>query len=251
MEEINGGFDELKMYFGDDYVINEHIKIHQPTIGEIVDMGERDYFTMITCLTAIPSDMIAQLYQMGVDWMDISDFELFCMMVRGVPQEHSKLLFGDDIDFSKFDLYLNQQNNMLVLQDPNGVRIDVNIYNKMVEYIRAMHGIVPKPRKAANKMTKKIMIQEAIDNLNISKSKPYKSMLRTLISSMVNSAGYKYNIQETRNLNIVAFMDAVQRVQIINSAQSLTLGAYMGHLDIKKIDKKQFDWMRELEEKKQ
>lgn len=250
MEEVNSDLDELQLYFGDDYVINDHIRIHQPTIGEIVEMGERSYFSMVTCFTAIPSDMIAQLHQMGIDWMEISDFELFAMMARSVPLEHTKLLFGDSLDFSKFDLYLNQQNNMLVMQNPEGVCIDVNIYNKIVNYLRTVHGIVAKPRKAYNKMTKKIMIQEAEDNLRYNRKKPYKSMLRTLISSMVNSPGYKYNIQETRDLNIFAFMDAVQRVQVITSAQNLTLGAYMGNIDMKKIDKKQFDWMRELEEKK-
>jgi hypothetical protein len=47
--------DELLLYFGDDYVINDQIRIHQPTIGEIV-AGEREYFSMVHTLTAIPSD---------------------------------------------------------------------------------------------------------------------------------------------------------------------------------------------------
>ena len=47
---------DLQLYFGDDYVINDKIKIHQPTIGELVDYGEQVYFSMVHTLTAIPSD---------------------------------------------------------------------------------------------------------------------------------------------------------------------------------------------------
>ena len=32
--------DQLQLYFGDDYIINDQIKISQPTIGEIADFGE-------------------------------------------------------------------------------------------------------------------------------------------------------------------------------------------------------------------
>ena len=48
--------DELQMYFGEDYIINDKIKIHQPLIGEIIDYGERSYFSTIHTICAIPSD---------------------------------------------------------------------------------------------------------------------------------------------------------------------------------------------------
>ena len=48
--------DELQLYFGDDYVINDYIKITQPLVGQVVDYGEAKYFSVIHTLTAIPSD---------------------------------------------------------------------------------------------------------------------------------------------------------------------------------------------------
>ena len=47
--------DELLLYFGDDYVVNDKITIHQPKIGEIVAY-EKEYFNTIYTLCAIPSD---------------------------------------------------------------------------------------------------------------------------------------------------------------------------------------------------
>ena len=53
---INLDVDSLQLYFGDDYIINDYIVIHQPTIGEVVKYGEAKYFSMVHTLTAIPSD---------------------------------------------------------------------------------------------------------------------------------------------------------------------------------------------------
>ena len=53
---IDFDVSSLTLYFGDDYIINDKIKIHQPTIGEIVDYGEAEYFSMVHTITAIPSD---------------------------------------------------------------------------------------------------------------------------------------------------------------------------------------------------
>lgn len=48
--------DALKVYFGDPYVINDKIKILQPTVGDIVSFGEAKYFSVVHTITAIPSD---------------------------------------------------------------------------------------------------------------------------------------------------------------------------------------------------
>lgn len=48
--------DQLQLYFGDPYVINDNITILQPTIGDIIKYGEKRYYSMIHTLTAISSD---------------------------------------------------------------------------------------------------------------------------------------------------------------------------------------------------
>ena len=53
---INLDVDDLKLYIGDDYVINDSIKVLQPTIREIAEFGERDFFSVVHTITAIPSD---------------------------------------------------------------------------------------------------------------------------------------------------------------------------------------------------
>lgn len=53
--------DEIQMYFGEPYVINDKITIAQPKIGDIVKYGEKSYYSMVHTLVAIPSDMKSQL----------------------------------------------------------------------------------------------------------------------------------------------------------------------------------------------
>ena len=245
--ETNWIIDESKMYRGDDYRINESIHIHQPKVGEIIDMGEKEYYGMLSSFTAIPSDLKAQLWERQLNWMEVSDFDLFCMLVRSVTPEQSSILFGPDLDFTKFDPYLNSQNNMIVLRNDDGIVIDVNLYNGIAQYLRKIHGIVPKVEKAANKATWKVLIREAQMNLASNSRKPYKSMMQPMLSSMVNSPGFKYNLKQTMEIGIVEFMDSVKRIQTINYARDLTLGMYMGNIDSSKIDKSQLTWLRKLD----
>ena len=147
--------DSLFLYFGDDYVVNVQISCHQPTIGEIVDYGEGQYFSMIHSLTAIPSDSKAMLWdQLGIDWNKLDDFEFFMLLSQNLTPEHTGIIFGD-LDFSKLKPYQNPQNDEVVLADKEaGIIIDKLVYMRIMSFLRKLHNITPKPEKAKGKSTK-------------------------------------------------------------------------------------------------
>ena len=68
--------------------------------SDIAKFGERDFFSVVHTITAIPSDMKSQLWDMGLDWMEVDDYELFMMLVQTLAPERTSILFGD-LDFSK------------------------------------------------------------------------------------------------------------------------------------------------------
>ena len=113
---INMDVDDLKLYIGDDFVINDNIRVLQPTIRKIAEFGERDFFSVVHTVTAIPSDMKSQLWDMGLDWVEVEDFELFMMLAQTLTPERTGLLFGD-LDFSKLRPFRNNQNGDIVLAD--------------------------------------------------------------------------------------------------------------------------------------
>ena len=240
--------DELQMYFGRPFHINDKITIYTPTLGEVIDFGERKYYGMIHTLTCIPSDMKSQLFDMGIDYETLSDFELFAMLSRSLTPESTRLVLGE-LDLSKFGLYTNSENDELVLYDKESdIVIDKLIYMKMVEYIRKVHNIKPKIEKASNKTTKKILIQLDRDRIQKSQKEPYKSQLKTLISAMMRYPGFKYKSDELQRCGLYEFMDTVQGSQIYVSSTSLLQGSYSGMIDTSKINKKEFNWMRSFDE---
>lgn len=87
--------DELALYFGSPYPINAYITVTLPTIGELVEYGERQYFSLINTLCAISSDMKSSLWDSGLDWTTVQDFDLFIMMTRNLPVEKTKIILGD------------------------------------------------------------------------------------------------------------------------------------------------------------
>ena len=241
---INMDVDELQLYFGDDYVINDYIKITQPLIGQVVDYGEAQYFSMVHSITAIPSDLKSQLWDMGLDWCEVDDFELFMMLSQTLTPDRTSILFGD-LDFSKLRPFNNNQNDEVVLANKEtGLIIDKLIYTRIANYLRKLHGITPKPEKAKGKRAKQAMIDEDRRIREFNKDKPFKSFLMPLISSLKVKQGYTKDY--VRNMGLFEFFSDISRIQAIDSADHLLNGMYCGMADLSKIDKKNFNWMREL-----
>lgn len=244
--------DLLKLYFGDDIKINDNIILKQPTIGDIVEFGESKFYSILHMLTCIPSDMKSELWDANkTDWQTVDDFDLFISLTRGLTKEDTVLFFGDSIDLSQMIPCKNQDNEQIVLYDKQrDFILDKILYVKLVTYLRTMFNLNPKVEKAKNKKTFEIMIMyDRTQKMNAKKDgNGSKSMLLPLISSMVNSPGFKYKKNELKEVGIVEFMDSVQRISTIVSTTALLHGMYSGMVDTSKIKKEQFNWLRDLSE---
>lgn len=242
-------FDELRLYFGEDTEINKYIKLRSPSVGDVVEYGEREYYSTLHLLTAIPSDMKSQLFDIGIDYEAISDFELFYLLTRNLKPEKTSIFFYD-LDLSSFELTQNKENDKLIMRQPDSdIVIDELAYKKIAGCLCKIHGIVPKIEHAANKTTKKILIDLDRQRLAKMKNVEYKSSLKYLISAMMRYPGFKYKTNELKQCSMYEFMDEVQGAQIYTSSIALLQGSYSGMVDTSKIDKKQFNWMRDLTEK--
>lgn len=238
------------MFFGEDYQVADGIVISQPTIGEIMIFGEDKFNQMLNPFVVNPTSLRVALWQQGIDWTKISDYELFYQLILQLhltPNETS-LIFGD-LDFSKFNLYKRQNEiegklveDIVLLNHEQNVLIDEEIYNHMSNYLRTMFNVFPKVEKAKGRTTKEWMIEE--DILNSKSQIEKKSSLLSMISFCLNHPGFKYKKSELKELGVVEFYDSVQRLLIYESTSSLMKGIYSGFVDTSKIDKKEFDFMR-------
>lgn len=189
--------------------------------------------------------MKSQLFDVGIDWMEIGDFDLFCMLSQTLTPDRTQLLFGD-LDFTKLKPYNHPhvEGEIILADKETGVLIDKMIYLRIVSYLRKAFNITPKVEKAANKMTKKILIEEDRKKIEFNKDKPFKSFLLPLISSVKVKQGYTKDY--VLNMGYVEFMNDVARLQVIHNADHLLSGVYAGTIDMKRLNKAELNWMKEL-----
>lgn len=243
--------DELKLYLGSSIKIANGITLLQPTIGEIANYNETEYFSMAQTLCATPSSMKVALDDMKLDYMKVEDFQLFMMLCQSLTPDKTKPLLGD-LDLTKFKPYQLTDTEEVVLAngevDENGNPIIINqvIYDILTTYIRKMHGFKKQVDKAGNAITRKVLIDEDRKAAQRNKDKPYKSFLVPLVSSLQGRQGYTK--EYICNMGLYEFMNQMNRVQIIVQADAALGGMYSGFVDTKKMDKSILDWTRDITE---
>ena len=239
--------DDLQLWMGEPYVINDKIKVLQPTIGDVLRFGEREYFSVVQTLCSTSSDMKSQLEDNGVDWETVEDFQMFQMLAPSLEQQQTKLVLGD-IDLSKFKIFPDKQNGEVVMVDQeNNIKIDRLIYMRIVEYLRKVHGLTRTHDRTKSKFVHDMSIEMDREKAEINAKKPYKSFLWPLISSIKARQGYTK--QYVLDMQIYELVHEANRLQVIIQSDALLKGSYSGMIDTKKIKnfQEQCNWMRDIE----
>lgn len=242
--------DELNIYRGEDFFVSNYIQIHQPTLNEIANYGEQEYYSMLYYLTATPQSLKAQLWSIGIDYTEITPFQLFYMLLyKQYAQEQTAILFGE-LDFTKFQVMQRTDTGEIVLFQvihDEDVMIDAFTYTLITDHLRNVHDIYKDEKIPANESTKMILIEDSLEELKQGQTKDRHSQLKNLISSMVNSEGFKYDHTQVWNMKINAFMDSVKRISKIKNAELLLQSGYSGFgISLKDIDKTQLNWLGDL-----
>ena len=240
-------FDELQLFRGKDFKVNDYISIHHPTLDEICDIGEWEYYSDVSLLTCTPSQYKVQLFDMGIDYATVSDYEFFLMMYRYLSEKVSRLLFcGTNI--GDFQLGKKHENDSLVLYEPNdGLILDEMGYLLISEFLRTIHFFEKVIEKPGNEKARKYLIDRDRRKMNRNKDKPHKSVLKPLVSAMVNCEQFKYNHKSVWDMPIYAFNDSVRQIQKVKNYDSLMFGVYSGNVDTQKINQKDLTWIRNSE----
>lgn len=251
--------DELKLYRGDDYILPNGIKIKSPTLGEICDYGESNYRSMISIFTATTIDRCAQLDDMGIDYTEITNFQMFAifasLLFNGKKQNDdddmkldSSPLFGD-LNFYKFRPV--EFEGKLILINSDGIKITSDIFEEMATYIRKMHGMSqPQYTQVKNSFAKKQLIIDARNDAKYQEKlhalKGTHSIYLPYISALVNHSSFKYNWGNIWDMKVYAFFDSLKRISIIDNANHLYQGIYSGCIEYNKI-KKELDWLKPID----
>lgn len=245
-------FDPLKMYFKEDYFVKD-IRIVQPTIGNILTMGESKFYSSLSPFLYNSTSIRVMLWDLPqrIDWCKVKDIEVFAMLKNMSDNDNSaiRLLFPDyrieRMQLMQFQEKDSDEPQLCLYDEENNFILKESEYMEIAEYIRTLLNIHPKVEKAKGKTTKQWMIDE--DKMNAAqKEDKNTSTLLPLISACINHPGFKYKLQELRDVGIYEFMDSVQRLQIYESTRAMMGGMYSGMCDMSKVPQEQFNFMREL-----
>ena len=227
--------DQLKLFRGEGYKINDKILIRQPTLEEIVDFGEQRYFGLVRTICSTPADRKVEIWdKLHVFWEKIDEYDLFISLFQTLQKSEVSILFGD-MDFTTFKLGTQTGLPDLVLKNKDQVVIDRAIHKLMTDYLRQIHKLKKNVDTGFNDATRKIMIEDDRDEMVLQMQKPFQSLLLPLISSLTNCPEFKYRWDDVWTLPIGVFMDSVERVQKHKSYNFVMQGIYSGCVDMKML----------------
>lgn len=247
-------FDYLKMYFGEPYTIDEKdtqgaITIFEPTLGDIIELGENKFYATLNIFTSNTTQYRAILWDAGIDWNEITDFDLFLMLYRSIDIDASRLLFGD-IDWSKYQLTQKEVDEeiKICLYDPEAnIEIDENVYNHIHQYLQHMFTTFPENEFTKDKMLKEWWIRKDKIQMEKDKNKHSSNSIQPIISACVNHPGFKYKLKELKEVGICEFYDSVKRLQIYENATACLKGMFSGFVDGSKIKPEEYNFMKSIE----
>jgi len=93
-------FDRLKMYFCEDYQTQNGIVVREPRIGEILQVGEEEFYKNLNIWVTNTTSYRVSLWHMDIDWCKITDYELFCNLYKATDQNISSLILPNNDLFS-------------------------------------------------------------------------------------------------------------------------------------------------------
>lgn len=257
--------DAMQIYFKEPYQVTDKITLKQPTIQDIINVGEKQFYSVLLRLIGNTTMFRVFLWDLGMDWNKMYNFDLFRLWVQidGFPKEVSDIFF-EDVDFSLFKEYLfvppdemekpeAERKEKSVLYDAqNDILITEAIYKRIANYYRRIFNIYPKVQKTRGKTTKRDLIEEdkANEKFRAQMGEESGSMIMSLISFCLNHPGFKYKKDELREIGIAEFMDSVNRLQVYEATRAAMTGSYSGFVDTSKMDKELFDFTRDITNKK-
>ena len=279
MAKIEYELDELKIYRGADIQITPKITVTQPTIGQIADFGENKYFSAVHTLCAVGADLKWQLNDyLGIDYTKIDDYDLFIKFISQIVssrkkiykelkdnpeqyEEELKMISEDDmenmninplelvlggLDLADFTPCTDTTNDQVILYDmEHDITIDRVVYMRIVDAVRKIHGMKRNNEMPGNERTRLDLIEDARDEAMMAANKPYKSILKPLVSALTVKCGM---IGDDRvwNMPVNMFFDNIKRANKIQDSTLLLQGAYSGFASLKDVDRNRLDWTGEL-----
>ena len=232
----------INLLYQSKYAINDKISILIPTVGEVVD-HEDEYYGIVSALTAMPIDFMCQLDDVGIDFTEINEWDLFLILFRGIQSADIGLIF-EGFTLNDFELAENTQNGELVVVNrEKDIVIDRAIMQMIAMTLRKINHLEQNLKQPANKEARDYMLERARVKIKRNRARSRDSELESLIIAMVNTEQYKYNFEQTRSLSIYQFNESVRQIIKKVEYDNRMYGVYAGTIDAKHLSQDDLNWL--------
>lgn len=232
-----------KLLYADRYNINDRIYVKIPTVGEVL-ADEDKYFEIVYTIIATPYDLMVQLDDNGIDFTKITSFDLFCLLFGHLKELDTSLVFGD-LDLSKFNVAINNQNGNHVLRDEeNDITIDRAIHGQICACLRKILNIPKTEKQPGNEEARLYMLQKARKKASRKKRKKQsESQIEDTIVALVNTAEFPYNYESVKELTIYQFYASLKQVTHKVKFDKTMIGVYAGTVAFDKLGEDERSWI--------
>ena len=232
------------LLYARDVRVNDYVSIRVPTVREIIDDEDR-YFGMVSLVVSTPCDMMVQLDDIGIDFTQINEWQLFCMMFGSLKERDTSLLFGD-LDLNKFRPAINEKTGEQVLLDgENGFIIDRLVHDSIARTIRKVLFLEKNDKQPGNEEARKFMIERARKKMKrAAKKGAHSSGLEDLIISLVNASEFPYNYETVLDITIYQFYASLHQVCKRVSFDKTMIGCYAGTVKASELSPDERTWLK-------
>lgn len=240
----------MGLLYADSYVVNDDIKVRIPKVGEIIDC-QNEYYQALSVFVATPFDLMVQLDDIGVDFTEVTKYQLFFEMFREAIDEYQAGrakaldLIWDGHDLNDLFPAIDNTAQRLVFVDSNKrVIINERWYRQLRSALCFLNDIEKKDKRPANSAAKSYLIERArIKQERARRKQQFNSELDDYIVALVNTEGFKYDFDSVRDLTIYQFNRSLQQVLKKTNYDHIMQGYYSGNVDIKKISQDSLNWL--------
>lgn len=237
--------DQLRAFRGKEYEVGDGVIVRQPTLGEIEEYGEQKYFNMIYLLCATPADRKVEIWDaLHIYWEEMDEYTLFISSLSMFHPDDTKVVFPN-LDFTQFTVMVDPEDVDIrnpLLRNKDGVIINRTTYEEITDYLRAVHLMTKNVDVGADNTTRKVMIELARSDQEAAAKKQYESAIVPFASYMAMQQPF----QQIWDMPIGAFMSCMGRTLKVKEYDHVMQGIYSGCIDMKKLNKKDLNWLGKL-----
>jgi len=240
------------LLYAREFAVTDALSIHVPTIREVLDCYEA-YYSIVSAVISTPSDLMVQLEDMGIDFIKMDDFTLFCIVFYDLRERQKERPEVFRLIFGEFDLStltpVRLEDGTTVIQNKDGsVRIDSAAHQRLCDILRAVLCVEKNVRNPANEEARQFMLKmerrrQRRAARELEGGALALSPLESMIVSAVNTAEFPYTFETVLDLTVYQFNVSVRQINNKIRFDNLMIGCYAGTVKAKELSNQELSWM--------